>query len=163
MVVVMSAVAGAVIALPVLPAQLAGPVVALNPDVGETIGWPDLVDTVAGVVRRVPARDHMVILTANYGEAGAIDRYGPAHGLPRAYSGHNAYGLWGPPPNTAGPVIAVGFRPGQAASLLRGCTLAARVDNTAGVENHEAGQAVLVCAGPQQPWSALWPRIRHLN
>ena len=26
-----------------------------------------------------------------------------------------------------------------------------------------AGQAVLVCAGPQQPWSALWPRIPHLN
>ncbi len=41
-------------------------------------------------------RSSVVLLTDNYGEAGAIDRFGPALGLPRAHSGHNAYALWGP-------------------------------------------------------------------
>ncbi len=37
-VIAISAAVGAVVALPVLPARLAGPVIAMNPDVGETIG-----------------------------------------------------------------------------------------------------------------------------
>lgn len=163
-VVALSAVAGCVIALPVVPAHMAGPVVAMNPDVGETIGWPDLVNTVADVAGGVRDRDHLVIVTANYGEAGAIDRYGPALGLPHAYSGHNGYGLWGPPPNnTAGPVIAVGYEPGRAASMLRGCNLAARIHNSAGIDNDENGEPILLCAGPRDSWATAWPQIRHLN
>ena len=96
-----SAAVSAVIALPVLPARDAGPVIDVNEDVGETIGWPELAESVAEVDRRLGRPPRAVILTRNYGEAGAIDRYGPALGLPRAYSGHNAYGVWGPPPQGA--------------------------------------------------------------
>ena len=53
-VVALSTVAGIVIALPVLPAHDAGPVIAMNADVGETIGWPALVTTVAEVAHRLP-------------------------------------------------------------------------------------------------------------
>jgi 4-amino-4-deoxy-L-arabinose transferase-like glycosyltransferase len=152
-----------VIALPVLPASDAGPVVALNADVGETIGWPDLVRTVARVNGALPDRRHAVILTADYGEAGAIDRYGRAGGLPGAYSGHNAYGAWGPPPDGAAPVITVGLPPAYAAAHLRGCRLAARIDNRAGIDNDEDGEPVMVCRGPRHPWSSEWPRLRHLG
>lgn len=161
--VAISAMAGAVIALPVLPAPLAGPVVAMNPDVGETIGWPDVVDTVADVADGIPDQTGLVILTANYGEAGAIDRYGPSRGLPPAYSGHNGYGLWGPPPEKPGPVIAIGFEAEEAASFLRGCALTARVHTSADIDNEEDGQPVLVCAGPKHSWSAQWSQIRHLD
>jgi hypothetical protein len=58
-----------------------------------------------------------VIFTFNYGEAGAIDRYGPGLGLTHAYSGHNAYGDWEPPPDGAAPVITVGLTLGNAAEL----------------------------------------------
>ena len=77
------------IALPILPAQDAGVAIAVNADVGETIGWPELVGTVAGVYRS--AGRTAVIFASNYGEAGAIDRYGPAVGLRQAYSGHNGF------------------------------------------------------------------------
>ena len=93
--VVVTGLVSALIALPVLPARDAGPVVAVNADVGETIGWRDLVRTVARVYHRAPGRP--VIFASNYGEAGAIDRYGPALRLPAAYSGHNAFAEWGPP------------------------------------------------------------------
>ena len=157
-----SAVIGACIALPVLPAQDAGPVVAVNEDVGETIGWPEFARTVARVHRGLPDREGAVILTGDYGEAGAIDRYGPALGLPRAYSGHNAYGDWGPPPDGAQPVIAVGLGAGDLAEL-EGCRVAARIDNRAGIDNEERGTPVTVCRGPRRSWSRQWPALRRLG
>jgi 4-amino-4-deoxy-L-arabinose transferase-like glycosyltransferase len=158
--VVLSAVIGATIALPVLPEGDSEPVVEVNEDVGETIGWPELAETVAGVYRRQPPS--AVILTRNYGEAGAIDRFGPGLGLPPAYSGHNAYGDWGPPPDDDAPVIAVGMPPADLAQL-GGCRLAAQIGNDAGVDNNEQGASVRVCAGPPAGWAEAWPSLRHLG
>jgi len=95
----------ALVVLPVLPVRSAGPVVALNYDAGETVGWPELVTQVAAAHRLLPPGT--AVLTGNYGQAGAVDRYGAELGLPRAFSGHNGYGLWGSPPGTA-PVLAIG-------------------------------------------------------
>jgi hypothetical protein len=151
----------AVLGLPLLPADEAGPVVAMNSDVGETIGWPQLVATVATVYRRAPAP--AVIFTSNYGEAGAIDRYGPGLRLPDAYSGHNAFAEWGPPPDRPAPVVAVGFEGRELAGHFVGCRLAARVENAAGIDNEEQGAPVELCAGTRRPWSRMWNRLRHLN
>jgi 4-amino-4-deoxy-L-arabinose transferase-like glycosyltransferase len=158
--VVLSGIVSALIALPLLPAKSTGPVIAVNSDVGETIGWPELTRTVASVYRR--AGPGAVIFTSNYGEAGAIDRYGPALGLPMAYSGHNAFGYWGPPQDGSGAVITVGLSPPEL-SHFRHCQLAARIDNSAGVNNDERGEPVEQCVGPRGPWSTLWPKLRHLG
>jgi 4-amino-4-deoxy-L-arabinose transferase-like glycosyltransferase len=158
--VVLSGLVSALIALPLLPAKQAGPVNAMNGDVGATIGWPDLTRTVADVYYR--AGPGAVIFTSNYGEAGAIDRYGPALGLPTAYSGHNAFGYWGPPPSRPGPVVAVGLDASEL-SHFRGCRLAARIDNAAGVDNGEKGGPVERCSGTVGSWSAVWPKLRHLG
>jgi hypothetical protein len=160
---VLSAVVGLLTSVPVLPASDAGTVIGMNGDIGETIGWPDLVRTVAAVERRLPDSRRAVVLTANYGEAGAIERYGPALGLPPAYSGHNAYGDWGPPPDGSGPVITVGLPPTLAGERLRGCRFAARIDNRAGVDNDERGALVMICSGPRRSWSREWPALRHLG
>ncbi|HEV7752920.1 MAG TPA: glycosyltransferase family 39 protein [Baekduia sp.] len=157
----LSAIVSALIALPLLPARHAAAVVAMNADVGETIGWPDLAATVAKVVHRAGGRP--VIFTANYGEAGAIDRYGPARGLPAAYSGHNGFAEWGPPPDRPGRVVVVGLGPAELAGHFEGCRIAARVDNAAGVDNDERGVPVAVCSGPRDGWSRAWDALRHLG
>ena len=161
--VALSGVIGGVIALPVLPADRSDPVLAVNEDVGETIGWPELAWTVARVHRALTSPDRAVILTGNYGQAGAIDRYGSALGLPPAHSGHNAYGDWGPPPAGGAPVIVVGRRAGEMAAHFRDCAPAARIDNRAGVDNEERGAPVVVCSGPRRPWAETWPALRHLG
>jgi 4-amino-4-deoxy-L-arabinose transferase-like glycosyltransferase len=158
--VAVSAVAAALISLPLLPARDAGPIVAVNADVGETVGWPELARQVEAVQRRLPGA---VILTDNYGEAGAIDRYGPALGLPPAFSGHNGYGLWGPPRLRTSPVVAVGFEPADLARTMRGCRVAARIGNAAGIDNGERGELILTCLGPRGSWAAIWPALRHLG
>ena len=159
--VILSGLVSAVIALPVLPAKDAGPVIAMNSDAGETIGWPDFTRTVAGVYRR--ARSRPVIFSSNYGEAGALDRYGPALGLPAAYSGHNAFANWGPPPNRPRPVLTVGLDRADLAAHFRGCRLEASVSNAAGVHNDERGAPIDLCSGPLRPWSRIWHNLHHLG
>ena len=157
-----SAIIGGAISLPLLPDDSADPVLAVNEDVGETIGWPEFTDQVAAVYRRTPGA---VIFTANYGEAGAVDRYGPDRGLPGAYSGHNAYGDWGPPPpaNDRRRIVAVGLDQSQLAAHFRGCRLAARIASKDGVDNDEDGAPILLCERVRSTWRNEWPHLRHLG
>jgi 4-amino-4-deoxy-L-arabinose transferase-like glycosyltransferase len=155
----------AVITLPLVPVDhLADtPIPDLNEEASETVGWPELVRSVARVRQSLPAgeRDRAVVFTENYGEAGAIDRFGAALGIPRAYSGHNAYWRFGRPADGAAPVIALGYE-AEPPDFL-GCRRATTIDNGVGVENEEQGGTVWVCARPELPWSRLWPRLRHLD
>lgn len=129
---------------------------AVDQDQLETIGWPELVATVRSALAPLPRG--AVVLTGNYGEAGALEWYGvPAP----VYSGHNGWGDWGPPPDGAGPVVVIGYRdPG---SDFAGCRRVATVPRAAGADNDEDGGPVFVCSGPREPWSKLWPRLEHLD
>ena len=117
-----SAVVAAVLTLPLVPAKTCTrrPISDVNEDAIETIGWPVFTATVARVWNDLPPaeRANAVVYASNYGEAGAIARYGPALGIPRAYSGHNAFWRFGRPPDGARPVIVLGYRnpPGSAAA-----------------------------------------------
>jgi hypothetical protein len=155
------------VALPALPpGELAPLVLAVNKDAGEQVGWPALADTVARVWREIPVeqRDIAVILTWNYGQAGAIELYGPALGLPKPYSGHMSYADWGPPPDAmTGPVVLVGGVENDPAArrALGGCRTVARNDNGVGLDNEEQGIPVQLCGSGARPWSVVWPSLRH--
>ncbi len=160
-----SAALSIVIALPVVPASRleSTPIRDLNEDAVETVGWPELAGTAADVFRSLtPAqRSTAVVFTGNYGEAGAIDRYGPALGLPRAYSAHNAYARFGAPPDGAAPVVVLGYA--DPSTDFEGCRAAATIDNGVGLENEEQGGTVFLCTSPREPWPELWQRLRHLD
>ena len=153
-------------ALPLVPASLlyATPVVAVNYDAGETVGWPRFAAYVAAVYRGLPEdeRARAVVLTRNYGEAGALDRYGPTLGLPPAYSGHNSYWSWGPPPDTGGPVIAMGLPEQRLQPFFGQVELASRIDNGLAVENEEQGAPIWICRRQLLPWAQIWPQLRRL-
>jgi len=153
------------IALPVVPAEdLQGtPIADLNEDAIETVGWPELVRTVDGVFESLSEADQKtaVVFTGNYGEAGAIDRYGGALGLPRAYSGHNAYARFGMPSGSAGPVIVLGY--GDPSVDFTGCRAEATIDNGVDLDNEEQGGTVFVCKRPREPWSEMWDELTHLD
>ena len=164
----LSAAVAAAITLPLVPAAdlHATPIPAVNEDAVETVGWPTFTATVAAALNRLPPSERAtaVVVASNYGEAGAIARYGPALGLPRSYSGHNAFWRFGRPPDGAGPVILVGYRDPQAvARSFEGCRLVARIDNGVDLDNEEQGRAIWTCAKTVEPWSRLWPRLRHLD
>ena len=165
--VVLSGAFGAVIALPLVPARdLQGSVVmALNPDQGETVGWPRYVAAVSRAWHSIPARErgHAVIFTSNYGEAGAIDVLGRGQELPHAYSGHNGFAEWGIPPAAATYALLTGYADGaDAAPEFTGCRTLGRIDDGVGLDNQEQGLPLLLCR-PTAPWATLWPRLTHLD
>jgi len=156
-----------VVSLPVVPvASLAStPVPAMNAAAADQVGWPTYVRQVADVWDTLPPeeRERAVVITSNYGEAGAIDRYGPALGLPEPYSGHNALHDRSRPPDDTRTVVFVGGQYGWARTLFEDCVVVDRLANGVDVDNEEEGVPVAVCRGPLQPWSALWEDLRHLD
>jgi hypothetical protein len=160
---------GVVVALPLVPeSRLAGtPIGEVNQTARDQIGWQAYVHQVADVYAALPPdeRARAVVLTGNYGEAGAVDRYGPRYGLPKVYSGQNELYHLGHPPDSATVVIMVWQGgPQFLAERFESCTDAGRLDNRVGVHNEEQDEARLyVCRGPRKPWSVLWPRFQHFD
>lgn len=156
---------GAVLSLPIAPVQsgLWNVTSTVNDNFAEEIGWPDLVATLASIYARLPAGT-TGILTGNYGEAGAVDLYGPAYGLPRAISGVDSYwsrGYPDPPPQT---LIVLGYRPDELSSLFEACDPAGQVTNQYKVRNEETTHPqIFVCRTPRQPWLQLWQMLRRFQ
>ena len=163
-VMLISAAIGLPIALPVLPARALHtlPLQKVNYDLGETIGWPQEVALVAREYHALPAaqRDQTTILTGNYGEAGAVDRYGPDLGLPAAYSGANNFWLWGPPPAADRSAIAINLDPSFLRREFRQVRQIATFYNGLGVKDDEQGVPVYLATGLRESWARAWPAFR---
>lgn len=163
-----SAITAVPMALPVLPLSVLSdsPVAAVNETAVETVGWPELTEQVAGVVRSLPSdeQDDVVLLTASYGEAGALERFGPEHGLPVPYSPHNHYAYFRQPTDDHATVVTVRFAPeGRLRPWFDSCTVVAHIDNGRGVENEAQGQPIMVCRGLKGTWAEVWPELRFLS
>jgi hypothetical protein len=76
----------------------------------DRFGWPEMAETVASVYHALSPGDQRrcAIFGNDYGEAGAIDFYGPKLGLPKAISGHLTYWYWGPRGYTGECMIVLG-------------------------------------------------------
>ncbi len=159
------------IVLPVLPPADIG-TSKVNPELAESVGWPQLVSTVRTVWTSLPPRQRAdaEIFAANYGEASAINELGRGTGLPEAVSGHNTYWWWGPGNPHASTVVAVMPGPvdgtGNSAYLRQfftGVRVVATLSNPYGIRNQEWDGHVYLCTGPRRPWGQLWPRLRSYS
>ena len=131
----------------------------------EEVGWRDLVKEVAQARDSLPAveRARARILAGNYGEAGAIDLFGAAYGLPAAISGVNSYWLRGygdPPPQT---LVVVGLPREFLTEYFESCELAGHVTNRYGVLNEETREHpdIFVCRGLRVSWPEFWKQFRY--
>lgn len=151
--------------LPVLPERVIAAtfVPSVNTGLAEQIGWERYVDQIDRATAAAQARDPgVVVLTSNYGEAGALARYSVHRQVP-VVSGHNALGyLGGPPPGTR-TVVVVGTQLPRVAGEFATCMPVDRLDSGFGIDNEEEGQPIAVCTGPKQDWATLWPVLRHLS
>ena len=156
--------------LPVLPAADVGWTYRVNPQLGETVGWPEFVTTVDNAWRSIPAgqRRRAVIFTANYGEAGAINELGRSAGLPRAVSGQNNEWYWGPGDPLATTVLVVTPGPVDGTHyprlLKRYCRevrQVATITNRDGIHNQERGGHLYLCTDLIRPWGQSWGSLRH--
>jgi Dolichyl-phosphate-mannose-protein mannosyltransferase len=138
----------------------------INGDLREELGWQELVETVAQIRDQLPTEDRaqLGILAGNYGEAGAVNLYGPNYGLPTAISGTNSFWLrgYGDSPQT---VIVLGFSEKWVDEHFASCELAGHTGNRYGVPNEESEDHpdIFVCRGLQQPWLEFWKNFRRFG
>jgi hypothetical protein len=161
------AVVAAPISLSVLPARVLAtvPLQKINYDLAESIGWPQQVALVAREYHALPPgqRAGTTILAGNYGEAGAIERYGPGDGLPPAYSGANNFWYWGPPPARDRSAIAINIDPALLRRLFTSVRRVAVFRNGLGVSDDEQGVVIYRAAGLRTSWAVAWPLLRDFS
>jgi hypothetical protein len=123
-------------------------------------GWPEMAATVAKVYWSLPPdeRKEAAIYARNYGEAAAIDFFGPRDGLPKAISGHMAYYVWGPRDNSGKVLITIGSRE-EGLKLAYG-----RVEKVAEVGTRysmpDEHGPVFLCRDPKLPMKQLWEQTK---
>jgi hypothetical protein len=133
----------------------------LPTDWADMHGWPELAATVSRTYFALPPdqRAQAAIVTSNYGEAAAIDFFGPAYGLPPAISGHNNYFLWGPRGYSGNVVIDVHGDCGASQHLFQTSRVATRF-NPPWVISYEQDVPIMVCTGIKVPLATLWPTLK---
>ncbi|HEY6271716.1 MAG TPA: glycosyltransferase family 39 protein [Terriglobales bacterium] len=163
---------GAVVALLVLPvAPIGSPMWKITSKISdqyrEEIGWPDLAHSVADVYRSLPAeeRERTGILTGNYGEAGALNLYGPDLGLPHAMGLTNSFWYRGYDPRLPETVIVTGFELEDGKELFDSCVIEAKNTNPFNVVNEESRfhPDILLCRRLRMPWPDYWASHRRFG
>jgi energy-converting hydrogenase Eha subunit A len=131
---------------------------------GDMFGWQEQVRAVAGVYQALPQseRAQTVLLAYNYGEASAINYFGPKLGLPRALSGHNQYGLWGPDMMTSQVAVAIGFTENQLRQFYDDVTPEATVSPRYAMPE-ESRLTIFVCRRPKKSLQESWAEWKYLS
>ncbi len=129
----------------------------------DMFGWRNIATTVSQVYDSLPPSERAScgILAGNYGEAGTIDYYGPALGLPPALSGHNSYYDWGPRNYSGSCMIVFGERSDQYIKLFGDVRIAAVVHTQHTMPN-ERDIPIYVCHKPVAPLRELWPHFKMI-
>jgi hypothetical protein len=129
----------------------------------DMFGWDDMASTISGVYHSLPASEQAgcAIVAGNYGEAGAIDYYGPKLGLPKSISGHNSYFYWGPRAYTGECAIIFGERSAEFVKLFGEVRQVATITNPHAMVV-EQNVPVYLCHKPIAPLPVLWPHFKMI-
>ncbi len=123
----------------------------------EEIGWPELVAQTTGAWNRLtPAeRADAVILTGNYGEAGAISLFGPAKGLPQPLSGHLSWQYWHPRRMPQRHAVVAGWSPQGLNWACESWSFVRQISNSWDMANEESSYFIATCH-LRRPVGELW-------
>lgn len=134
----------------------------VQPVFAEEFGWGRLAHDVATVYYSLPLaeRQRAAIYADTYGDAGALDFFGPDYGLPHAISSQNNYYLWGTRGYDGSTMIAVGAsRIDVLRKYYRSVTLAATSSEPLRWVV-EGPAPIYICREPVAPLSQIWPHLR---
>lgn len=130
---------------------------------GDQFGWPELVEEVAEIYWSLPPeeRERTGIFASNYGEAGALNHFGSALGLPRPICAHQNHWLWGPPDFDGDILIWLQW---DREELEQICGSVEQV----GEHHHPWGMAeenrpIFLCRDPIMSAAEAWPELKHWN
>jgi hypothetical protein len=129
----------------------------------DEFGWEEMVQSVAAVYNRLSPTDRAqtAIFCNNWGEAAAVDFFGPKYGLPRAISNHNNYWYWGPRDYTGSIVIVLGSDGTDDRDHFRIVEAAGRAEHP--YSRRDEHFTIWLCRGLKQNLQNLWPNMRKIG
>lgn len=137
----------------------AGP---LPQPIGDQFGWPELAREVDGIYNSLPPEERVKtgILAGNYGEAGAVNMFGPSYGLPRAFSRHQNHWYWGPPTEDYRNFIFLQF---SQEDVQDNCTSWQAFDHYERFGMAEENTPIYLCRGAKFDLRKVWSHYKHWN
>ncbi len=130
----------------------------------DRFGWSDLVAQVNGIYHSLPPEEQKVtgIFAGNYGEASAINLFGPRYGLPEAISGHQNYWIWGPRGYTGKEMIIIsGAALNEVTPYYTSCKIVGVRDNPLAMP-WEHGN-IYLCYGRKTTYAADWNDLKQYH
>jgi 4-amino-4-deoxy-L-arabinose transferase-like glycosyltransferase len=141
-----------------------GEVGALPQDYADMLGWKEQAEAVAGVYWSLSEeqRKRVVLLAGNYGEAGALDFYGPRLRLPSAVSPAGSYWFFGPGDRPGEVVITLGVPAESLRQFYDAVRTVARVGHPWAVDE-ERRVPINVGTGARTTLQEAWPSLARRN
>jgi hypothetical protein len=129
----------------------------------DMFGWKEMVQETARAYWNLPAdlRSKTAIAASDFGEAGAIDFFGPQFGLPNAISGHQTYWFWGPGSYTGESMLILGDSEGRARQLCENYDVVGHVSHPYSREDEHFD--IYWCHPLRWNLQQLWPQAKHFN
>ena len=126
----------------------------------DEFGWPEMVEKVARVYNSLSPeeRARTAIFSNNWGEAAAVDFYGPRYGLPQAISRHNSYWKWGPGNYNGSTMIILRSRGRNEPKLFQSVESVGRVEHP--FARRDEYFDILLCRGMKSDLREVWPRLK---
>lgn len=136
----------------------------LDQRLGDQFGWEELVADVAMIYRSLPPeeRARTGIFASNYGEAGALNLFGPAHGLPAPICAHQNHYFWGPPKPEPENLIWLQWGRGGVEDHCRSVEKAGEHFHPWGMA--EENRPIYLCRGLRRTLAETWTSdFKHWN
>jgi len=128
----------------------------------DMFGWEQVAEKVADYYKTLSPEEQQLtaIFANNYGDAGAIDFFGPKYGLPKAIGNHQNYWIWGPRGATGESLIVLGE--GHEQNMQTKCASYSIIGNTTHpLSRPDEWKPIYHCRGFKWKLQEIWPEMKH--
>jgi len=128
----------------------------------DMFGWEQVAQQVAAYYQMLSPEEKRktAIFANNYGDAGAIDFFGPKYGLPKAIGNHQNYWIWGPRGYTGESIIVLGE--GRERNMQTKCASYSIIGNTTyPLSRPDEWKPIYHCRGFKWKLDEIWPQMKH--
>ena len=130
----------------------------------DMFGWEEMAQRVAAYYHSLsPDEQRKTAISANnYGDAAAIDFFGPRYGLPKSIGNHQNYWIWGPREYTGESLIVLGED--NERNMRAECSSYAIIGNAKHpLSRPDEWLPIYHCYGLKWSLQDSWPETKHWN